>query len=229
LLSSFLWQTFFQAVLQQWDALLDVHTCLRSKAWPGLPDGSFSDQKSQSGKKFQGLRLENVDIFYGRLEYFMDIWDILSLFGTLCVHLVHFFRFGYHAPRKIWQPCWLLLCWNPSDASVLMRNWRYNHFHFPDYKITKQTVNNVFPDQTLCSKLALYIGLVTVGNFGHLDNGSPSSWGSESKCRQDSSFRKQQLLIQAFLCDYIYFYTSMYLGVCTWWSIDWPLAVLFKP
>jgi hypothetical protein len=21
-------------------------------------------------------------------------------------HLVHFFRFWYHAPRKIWQPCW---------------------------------------------------------------------------------------------------------------------------
>jgi hypothetical protein len=44
----------------------------------GLPDGSFSNQKSQFGKKiFQGLRLENIDIFYGHLEYLMDIWDIL--------------------------------------------------------------------------------------------------------------------------------------------------------
>jgi hypothetical protein len=34
--------------------------------------------------------LENVDIFYGPLEYLTDIWDILSLLGTLCVHLVHF-------------------------------------------------------------------------------------------------------------------------------------------
>jgi hypothetical protein len=26
---------------------------------------------------FQGLRLENVDIFYGHLEYFKNIWHIL--------------------------------------------------------------------------------------------------------------------------------------------------------
>jgi hypothetical protein len=44
---------------------------------PGLPDGLFSNQKSQFGKNFQGLRLENVDIFYGHLEYFIAIWDIL--------------------------------------------------------------------------------------------------------------------------------------------------------
>jgi hypothetical protein len=31
--------------------------------------------KKQFGKNFQDLRLENVDIFYGHLEYFMDIWD----------------------------------------------------------------------------------------------------------------------------------------------------------
>jgi hypothetical protein len=38
-----------------------------------LPDGLFSNQKSQFGKNFQGLGLENVDIFDGHLEYFMDI------------------------------------------------------------------------------------------------------------------------------------------------------------
>jgi hypothetical protein len=38
-------------------------------------------------------------------EYFTDIWDILLPFGTFCVHMVDFFRFGYHAPRNIWQPC----------------------------------------------------------------------------------------------------------------------------
>jgi hypothetical protein len=27
--------------------------------------------------KNSGLRLENVDIFYVHVEYFMDIWDIL--------------------------------------------------------------------------------------------------------------------------------------------------------
>jgi hypothetical protein len=44
---------------------------------PGLPDGLFSNQKSQIGKNFQSLRLENIGIFYGHLENFMDIWDIL--------------------------------------------------------------------------------------------------------------------------------------------------------
>jgi hypothetical protein len=47
--------------------------------------------------------LENADIFYSHLEYFMDIWDILWPFGTYCAHLIHFFLFWYHAPRKIWQ------------------------------------------------------------------------------------------------------------------------------
>jgi hypothetical protein len=57
----------------------------------GLPDGSFSNQKSQFGKNFQGLRLENVDIFYGHLEYLMDIWDILHM----TIHLVHFVFIWY--------------------------------------------------------------------------------------------------------------------------------------
>jgi hypothetical protein len=50
---------------------------LCQKYQPGLPDGSFSNQKSQFWNVFQGLRLENVDIFYGHLDYFMNIWDIL--------------------------------------------------------------------------------------------------------------------------------------------------------
>jgi hypothetical protein len=52
---------------------------------PGLPDGLFSNQKSQLGSILDSLRLKNVDIFYGHLEYvfyrhlgyFMTIWDIL--------------------------------------------------------------------------------------------------------------------------------------------------------
>jgi hypothetical protein len=48
---------------------------LPSKA--GLPDGLFSNQKSKFGKMFEGLRLENVDIFYGHLKYITDIGDIL--------------------------------------------------------------------------------------------------------------------------------------------------------
>jgi hypothetical protein len=76
------------------DSLQIVSLARRRLCVSGLPDGLFSNQKSQFGKKFQGLRLENVDTFYGHLEYFMDIWDILSPFVTFCVHLVHFFSFG---------------------------------------------------------------------------------------------------------------------------------------
>jgi hypothetical protein len=39
----------------------------------GLPDGLVSNQKSQFGYILEGLRLENVDIFYGYFEYFRDI------------------------------------------------------------------------------------------------------------------------------------------------------------
>jgi hypothetical protein len=43
----------------------------------GLPDGLFSNQKSQVGKILEGLILENVCEFYGHLEYYMEIWDTL--------------------------------------------------------------------------------------------------------------------------------------------------------
>jgi hypothetical protein len=38
-----------------------------------LPDGLFSTQKSQFGKKIRALRLKIFDIFYGHLECFKDI------------------------------------------------------------------------------------------------------------------------------------------------------------
>jgi hypothetical protein len=42
-----------------------------------MPDGFFSNPKYQLGYILEGLRLENVAIFYGRLEYFTDILEIL--------------------------------------------------------------------------------------------------------------------------------------------------------
>jgi hypothetical protein len=45
-------------------------------------------RESQFGQTLKGLRLDNGDLFYGRLEYFTDIWDILRTFG---VRVVHFF------------------------------------------------------------------------------------------------------------------------------------------
>jgi hypothetical protein len=39
----------------------------------GLPDGLFTNQKSQFGQILQGLGMENVSIFYDQLEYFSAI------------------------------------------------------------------------------------------------------------------------------------------------------------
>jgi hypothetical protein len=53
-----------------------------------LPDGLFSNQKSQFGKILECLRWENIDSFYGHLEYLqtlgylMTIWYIMCSFGT---------------------------------------------------------------------------------------------------------------------------------------------------
>jgi hypothetical protein len=37
----------------------------------------FKTKNPNCGKMFEGHRLENVDIFYGHLEYFEYIWGIL--------------------------------------------------------------------------------------------------------------------------------------------------------
>jgi hypothetical protein len=42
--------------------------------------------------------MENVGIFYGRLEYFMVVWKCSG-------NLVYFRPFWYIVSRKIWQPC----------------------------------------------------------------------------------------------------------------------------
>jgi hypothetical protein len=38
----------------------------KNQARPGLPDGFFSDQKSQSGYILEGLRMENIVTYSGR-------------------------------------------------------------------------------------------------------------------------------------------------------------------
>jgi hypothetical protein len=45
----------------------------------------FSNPKSQFGQIMEGLRLEDVEIFYGHLEYFRAIWYILWPFGKVVV------------------------------------------------------------------------------------------------------------------------------------------------
>jgi tellurite resistance-related uncharacterized protein len=44
----------------------------------GMPDGLFSNQKSQFGQSLEGLVMENIlclfGLFYGHWKYFMAIW-----------------------------------------------------------------------------------------------------------------------------------------------------------
>jgi hypothetical protein len=54
----------------------------------GLPDGLFSNQKSQFGKILEGLRMEKVCLFYDHLEYFAAIWYNIWPFCIVCCHLV---------------------------------------------------------------------------------------------------------------------------------------------
>jgi hypothetical protein len=75
-----------------------------TNARAGLPDGLFSNQNPNLSKFWKAFnwKMFNISlsfkIFSGDLGYFMTIWYILYSFGT-------FFRFWYHVPRKIWQPC----------------------------------------------------------------------------------------------------------------------------
>jgi hypothetical protein len=42
-----------------------------------LPDGLFSNQKSQIGKILEGIAMKDVDKFCGHLVYFKAIWYIV--------------------------------------------------------------------------------------------------------------------------------------------------------
>jgi hypothetical protein len=66
-----------------------------------LPDGLFSNQKSQFGYILEDLAKENVGIFYDHLVYFTAIVNNLWPFGTFCGHLVlYVFPFGYVWTKK---------------------------------------------------------------------------------------------------------------------------------
>jgi hypothetical protein len=76
--------------------------------FPELPDGIFS--KSKFGEILEGLAVEDVGIFmelglfYGHLEYFMDIWIyFMDIWIYFMVIRYIYPRFGI-LYKKIWQP-----------------------------------------------------------------------------------------------------------------------------
>jgi hypothetical protein len=58
---------------------------------PGLPDGSFSNQKFKFGYILEGLGIKNVVIFLDHLEYFTATWYNLWPFGIVCGRFGTFF------------------------------------------------------------------------------------------------------------------------------------------
>jgi hypothetical protein len=70
----------------------------------GLPDGLFSNQKSQFGKILEGLRMKNAGIIDGYLEYFTVIWYISWPFGNVVVICDIFPHFWHIVSGIIWQP-----------------------------------------------------------------------------------------------------------------------------
>jgi hypothetical protein len=65
----------------------------------------FQTKNSNLGKFWRALDWKIFIYFMDILEHFTGIWNIYDSLGTFCARLVHFFRFWYHVPRKLWQPC----------------------------------------------------------------------------------------------------------------------------
>jgi hypothetical protein len=61
---------------------------------------------------------------YGHLEYFTDMWNIYSPFGTFCVYLVHFPGLGIMHQEK---------SGNPVHKSK--NNWKESFFSLTCYRI----------------------------------------------------------------------------------------------
>jgi hypothetical protein len=69
-----------------------------------LPDGFFSDQKSQFGHILEDLGMENIVIYSGHLDYFAIIGYIVGEFGNFVVLGYIFPRFGVLCSEKSGNP-----------------------------------------------------------------------------------------------------------------------------
>jgi hypothetical protein len=62
----------------------------------------------------------------------MTILNILWTFRTFFVHLVHFSLFGYHVPRKIWQPRFRSVSSPSLQLSCNAMKWSKKFRHFDE-------------------------------------------------------------------------------------------------
>jgi hypothetical protein len=72
---------------------------LRPAFKAGLPDGIFSNQKSQFDYILRASDWKFLVNNYGRSEYWIIIWNILWPFGLFCGLLIYFIPFRYVVPR----------------------------------------------------------------------------------------------------------------------------------
>jgi hypothetical protein len=102
-----------------------------------LPDGLFSNQKSQFGKMLEDLGMENVCKFYDHLEYFTAIWYKLWPFGlvrghllyVVCGHLVYFFPIWH-----VWTKKYLAtLAWPKYNSHFFSRERKIGHVYVHVY------------------------------------------------------------------------------------------------
>jgi hypothetical protein len=70
----------------------------------GLPDGFFSDQKSQLGYILEDIGMKIVVIYSGHLEYFTTIGLLLRTFGNFVVIWYIFPRLGILYQEKSGKP-----------------------------------------------------------------------------------------------------------------------------
>jgi hypothetical protein len=79
---------------------MDELCSIKNRALPRVARWFILKPKIPVKVSFGGLLIENVDIFFGHLEFFTNIRDILKPFGTFCVHLVHFVLFLVSCTKK---------------------------------------------------------------------------------------------------------------------------------
>jgi hypothetical protein len=65
--------------------------------------------KMPNGAYFGRLWSGKYGVFYGHLIFSVPFWYILWTVGTFCSHFDVFSAFWFVVPRKIWQPCCVLL------------------------------------------------------------------------------------------------------------------------
>jgi hypothetical protein len=69
-----------------------------------LPDGIFSDQKSQFGFILGGFENKNVCVFYGHLEFFKATWFVCTFDAHFVVTWYFFTRLGKLYQEKSGNP-----------------------------------------------------------------------------------------------------------------------------